>query len=402
MRRLLKWTSILIGLAAIFLAVVGWRFLHVPTNEEARLAAIQKQAQKGVDKGYWPGLMWGIVREGDVVSVGAAGWADIGAKVPMTPDTTMPVGSITKVLAGLTGAQLIEDGRLDPNAPISTLLSIPFDPPDGAKRTFAHLTSHTAGILDADIAYEEIGYYYGSTKHPDSLTGFLTRYFDKDGDLFNPENFADWRPGTRYEYSNIGAGLAGQVMTDVSGKDYADLSREMVIDPLGLSGFWGHQGPPGDKKVAQATLYDRDENGAFKALQPYALATWPDGQFNASARDLSRLLAVMMSNGVLDGERLLPEAAIQRQKAPAFTDKEIAGDYIGMFWERETMEIGPLKMVVEGHSGGDPGVVTFMHTVEGRPNGVVLMLNGAPNNHASLLAIVRMARLLAGPANSSR
>lgn len=268
MKRALKWLGASIALLLVATSLAVTLYLHTPSGYDARLAAITRTAERGAARGHWPGVMWAVVTDGGVLETGAAGFADIAGNLPMTPETIMPIGSITKVLAGLSGSLAFEDGVLDLDAPITEVLSVPFDPPDGAVRSFADLATHTAGILDSDAGYEVVGYHFGDTAHPVSLDQFLTRYLAADGDLYDPANFGDWAPGTRYAYSNIGAGLAGQVIADATGTPCATFTQRRIIDPLGMSGFWGHLGPAPGTNPPQATLYGRTETGD---LEPLAL-----------------------------------------------------------------------------------------------------------------------------------
>lgn len=110
-------------------------------------------------------------------------------------------------------------------------------------------------------------------------------------------------------------------------------------------------------------------------------------------------MAVMMGDGILNGARIFPETAVQRQKEPHITaipGKDVKGDHIGLFWERETLSVGPIALTLEGHSGGDPGVLTFMYRVPDHPTGFVLMFNGEPESLVGTLMVVRLVRLLAG------
>ena len=102
---------------------------------------------------------------------------------------------------------------------------------------------------------------------------------------------------------------------------------------------------------------------------------------------------------MLDGEQVIPAEAVTLQKTPrvaGIPGKEVEGDFIGLFWERETLDIGPMSLTFEGHSGGDPGVMTFMYQEPGSPTGFVMMFNGEPEGVFGFYAIVRLALLLGG------
>ncbi len=394
--RVMKWIGGVLVALWVVAALTAFAFLYVPGGYDARLASVERQAQRGVDRGQWSGVMWAVVEPGAVLETGAAGFADIDAGLEMTPETIMPIGSISKVVTGLVAAQAVLDGAVDENAPITDYLSIPFDPPDGVDRTLVQLATHTAALTDLDPVYEGHAYHMDGVVHPDSLGRFLTRALSQRGDLYDADTFIPTEPGSYYSYSNIGAGLAAQVVQDATGEDFVDATQQIVIDPFGLSGFWGHRAPP----AAQvATLYGRDEQGRFVPLAPYGLATWPDGQFNASAQDLARMLAALLNDGTLEGEQLLQQDLVDTLTVPRVTG--IAGlesetDFVGFFWTRETISFGPMTLDLEGHSGGDPGVFTMMYRAADSPTGFVVMINSDPNSLIDVLAMVRLIRTLAG------
>lgn len=378
------------------LGIGGYSVLRSPSDHGKRIARVERLAEQGVARGYWPGFMWAEVAPGHIVSVGAAGFADVEGQEPMMATTTMPIGSITKVIVGLSAAQAIHDGLLDVTVPLSTFLTIPLDAPDGLPRTFENLATHTSGILDAEVTYEGNGYHFGAAKHPVTLSDFLISYLSKDGPLYDADaNFGSWAPGTRYAYSNIAAGLAGQAISDATKRSFANYSMSTVAEPLGLSGFWGHTI---ENPVDAATLYSRSDVGDFRALEPYGIATWPDGQFNASVVDLATLLATVMNDGVFEGRTIFDPAVISLLTEPRVSNIEgltSAGDKIGLFWNEETLSFGPISLTMLGHNGGDPGVLTLMYQLPNSENGFVVMLNGLPDSTLGEVQLVRIIRLLA-------
>ncbi len=383
-------------IAILILGVAGYVLLRPPTDHTKRIARVDKLAEQGVARGYWPGIMWAEVAPGRIVSVGVAGFADIEAQQKMTEKTTMPIGSVSKIVIGLSAAQAIHDGMLDEAAPLSSFLTVPLDAPDGAPRTFEHLATHSSGILDTDIAYEENGYHFGSTKHPVDLRDFLSSFLSKDGALFDAgANFGEWAPGTHYAYSNIAAGLAGHAIGDATGQSFVDYSMSKVAAPLELSGFWGHTV---ENPTTAATLYERTDEGSFDALEPYGIATWPDGQFNASVTDLATLLATVMGNGAFEGQDVFDPSVVDLLTEPRAIGLEgmaAASEKVGLFWTEETLSFGPISLTMQGHNGGDPGVLTFMYQVADTQNGFVVMVNGHPDSTLGEVQLVRIIKLLA-------
>ena len=106
---------------------------------------------------------------------------------------------------------------------------------------------------------------------------------------------------------------------------------------------------------------------------------------------------MMMGEGRLGDRQIFPASVIARQKTPRVMEvpgKTEPEDFVGLFWERETLRLGPFAFTFEGHSGGDPGVLTFMYQDPTSPRGFVLMFNGEPDSLAGILAVVRLARYL--------
>lgn len=389
----------LIALVALALAgIAAFALLRPPAKFDARVAFVTDLIDKGARAGTWPGVMWAVIQDGEIAASGAGGFADLEAQRPMTPDTTMPIASISKVIVGLAGAQAIEDGALDPDRPITDYLSFSPAFPDGAPRSFAHLATHTSGLRDSDAGYDGAAYHIGATRHPVPLKGFLQSYLTEGGALYDAEaNFTGQAPGTQYEYSNIGAGLAAQVIADATGEDFGAYSTRTIVQPLGLSGFWGpERESPGPQA---AKLYTRDDSGALTPFEPYGLATWPDGQFNASAHDLARLLSAVIHEGsVSDGTGLSPEV-IARLTTPLAEDipgMEAPGDAVGLFWSRETLNLIVFSLRGEGHNGGDPGIATFMYRRPGTDDGFVAMMNTEPDSPWQMLQAIRLLHALSG------
>lgn len=392
MKRVFQLLFLLIALAVTGAVALWLMFLSAPAGYAERLAFARDQAQRGVDRGRWAGVMWAVVAPGEVLATGAAGYADRALNRPMTPDTVMPVGSVSKLLIGLAGAQAIADGALDPDAPITDILSIPFDPPDGQPRSFAQLATHRAGLIDTAAVYAQAGYGHGGVTHPMPLAQYLGAALGADGAFYTSESFAAMG---RYRYSNLGAGLAAQVIADATGQDFAAMTQAQIVAPLGMQGHWGHVSPPGPQN---AILYDR-AGEAFMPLAPYGLATWPGGQFNASARDLARLMAAMMDRGRLAGAQVLPAQTVDLVTRPWVDDlpgMTANGDFIGLFWTRETLNIGPVSLQLEGHSGEDQGLTVFVYRQPDAPTGFVLMFNSRPRDQRDVFAMMRLVRTLAG------
>jgi CubicO group peptidase (beta-lactamase class C family) len=135
------------------------------------------------------------------------------------------------------------------------------------------------------------------------------------------------------------------------------------------------------------------ENGKYKPYPFYGYPTWPDGGLRSSVADLARLLAAVMNGGELDGVRILNKSAVDemlRSQIPA-NQLPTGQSGQGIFWA-----IVPVEKYGEfiGHTGGDPGVNTFMFFQPATNVGIIGLINGDGNDAAEAPIKQIAARLI--------
>jgi len=168
-----------------------------------------------------PGISVLIANKNDVVYKKAFGSANIELNVPMQPDMVFRIGSITKQFTAIGILQLIEQRKIFLQDSIQKY--IPTFPSKGYTITIENLLTHTSGIPDYSNA--------DTTNNPfierhDFTPEQLIRYFD-----YMPLEF---KPGTKYNYSNSGYVLLAYIIQQISHKDYHEYIKENVINRAGL------------------------------------------------------------------------------------------------------------------------------------------------------------------------
>ena len=160
--------------------------------------------------------------DGRVVFEKAYGLADEEWDVPNTPKTKFRIASLTKQFTAACILLLQERGLL--HVQDLALKYLP-DMPAGWKAVTIHqLLTHTAGIPNGDHSSEqsaEMGDRIAAT--PEELIA---------GDASKP---LDFRPGTKWNYSNGGYVLLGMLIEKLSGQSYADFLKSNIFDPLGMT-----------------------------------------------------------------------------------------------------------------------------------------------------------------------
>lgn len=168
-------------------------------------------------------------RDGEPVA-GAVGRRSRGGDVA-DADTYYRIGSVSKLSVGLMAMKLVEQGRLDLDAPVTELAAeLPIQNPweVSTPLRIVHLLEHTAGFDD-----------------------FHPRNFEAPADLpleavlgqMDRELVVRWRPGERFAYSNPGYGVASFILAKAAGEDIRTYIQREIWQPLGMSATrWDGEG----------------------------------------------------------------------------------------------------------------------------------------------------------------
>ena len=266
--------------------------------------------------GRLPGVVM-LVTDGDgMVYEGAAGVRSLAAGVPMTTDSVFWIASMTKAITATAAMQLVEQGRLELDAPVGALLPELADPDvlegfdaDGTARlrkakgpvTLRHLLTHTSGL-----SY-------------DMWNADILRYLQANGipHLGNCERKAlttplVFDPGTGWEYG-IGIDLVGQAVERTAGMDLETYFREHVTGPLGMTDTMFKLGAT--QKERLAAIHTRAPDGSYAAV-PFVVPQEPEFQMGggglySTAADYARFLRMLLNEGRLGDAVILQRETVR-------------------------------------------------------------------------------------------
>ena len=194
---------------------------RVTRSEQAQLQEISSYLKRLADADIFSGVVI-IARNGQPVLSQAYGHADRATKIPNTLSTPFLLGSMNKLFTGLAIGQLVEQGKLSYDDPLSKFLPDYPDPESARRIRIKHLLSHTSGLLPG---FTNKAYY-------DSLDRLRTVQALVDVSERKPPQF---EPGTKWAYSNMGFVLLGRVLEVVTGEDYFDYMQKHVFAPAGMT-----------------------------------------------------------------------------------------------------------------------------------------------------------------------
>jgi D-alanyl-D-alanine carboxypeptidase len=256
-------------------------------------AALQRSLDQIVSDGKIPGSVLAVHIPGYAVWTGASGFIDWQRSQPMTPSTPVRIASISKVFTAAVVLQLVEEGRLDLDAPVSAWF--PDLLPAGDRTTVRNLLNHTSGLYD-----------YLEDK------GYLARAFERPEHRWAPEELVSYAAGQKllfqpgqpgaWDYSSTNYVLLGMVVEAVTGNRLAHEMRERIFIPLGLNDTYF---APDEEVHGRAARGYRHEHDYTEISLSFAYAT---ANLVSTVDDVQRF-----GEALFGGELLRPESLAAMQ-----------------------------------------------------------------------------------------
>jgi CubicO group peptidase (beta-lactamase class C family) len=172
-----------------------------------------------------------LIRDGRVTWQTAFGLADLNTHGSITPDTQFELASVTKQFTAMAIMILSDQGKIGFDDTLDKYC--PEFPPYARMIHIRDLLHHVSGLPD----YEELmvgtigDNFFRSSKGPPAGHEFTSAEVLK---TLSRQPKLKFVPGSRFEYSNSGYEVLGQIVERVSGKRYAEFLKEKIFDPLGM------------------------------------------------------------------------------------------------------------------------------------------------------------------------
>ena len=199
-----------------------------------------------------PGAVLGIFKDGKILYAKGYGTANLDYGIPMSPQTVLRTGSISKQFIAMGIALLAEQGKLSITDNIRKYL--PEMPEYSKPITLAHLLHHTSGIREYLTLVSLIGKPEGSgyVYTPQGLLSMLAR-----------QRALDFKPGEKFLYSNSGYFLLAEIISRVSGSSASSFVNKHIFEPLGMESTRLHDDPNAIIKN-RGVGYSPLENGGYR------------------------------------------------------------------------------------------------------------------------------------------
>ncbi len=246
-----------------------------------------------------PGAAIALVQGDEVIFEQGFGLRDVAARLPVTPETRFAIGSSTKAFTALTLAIVSDEGKLAWDTPVVEYLPDFRLKDDVATQgmTATDLLTHRSGLPRHDLLW------YSTPFSREELYHRL-RYLEPS----KPFRGA-------WQYQNLMYMTAGYLAGQRAGTSWEDLVRQRILGPLGMTGA----------SVSMAEMLASDDHAtgygggrdSMNALPPFTLdAIGPAGSINAGVRDMARWVELQLSDGEVDGTRIVSEGNLKFLHTP--------------------------------------------------------------------------------------
>ena len=298
-----------------------------------------------------------VVKNGSVLFEKGYGDADVKAKVPVSPTSTLfRPGSISKTFTWTAVMQLVEQGKINLDADINNYLDFQVPHTFGRPVTMRNLMTHTPG-------FEEV---------------IKDLMVDRPGELPTLQAYVNvhrpnqiFTPGTIPAYSNYGADLAGYIVERVSGMPFQDYVEKNIFQPLGMSHATFVEPLPEALKGMMSKGYAlaSQDPKDFELVPPNPA---PDGSLSVTGADMAPFMIAQLQDGKYGDVRILQAQTAEMMHARQFSmDPAVNGMALGFYEESRN----GLRII--GHGGDTVYFHSDMHLIPSEDLGFFVSYNSA-------------------------
>jgi CubicO group peptidase (beta-lactamase class C family) len=277
--------------------------------------AIDELLEDAVGNGALPGVIAVAGDRDGTLYEGAFGRLSVDGEEPVRADTMLAIMSMTKAVTSVAALQLIEQGRLELEQSVCSVLpafgelqvleGFDGDTPrlraPASQASIRQLLTHTSGLAYAFGNADLLRYYRLCGINPLALGRAM---------LDGVPLIAD--PGTRWEYGTSTDWL-GRLVEALSGQDLGAYCKQHIFAPLGMTDTTFS--PSEEQRARMMELHARAPDGGL-ARSPFESSIEPGffsggGGAYSTAGDYLRFLRALLCGGELDGERILRPETVE-------------------------------------------------------------------------------------------
>jgi len=299
-----------------------------------------------------------VYEKGEIVFQSSNGLRTIDPIDSLTLNSQFRLASVSKQFTSVAVMKLKQEGKLDYNQKVSSILNdFPHD-----NITIKHLLQHTSGIADYIKIISQNYVPQNSTKRDILGNNEILDIF------YNSNPKLKFQPGEKYEYSNTGYLVLASIVEEVSKQHFREFLKENIFDPLNMNNTLLYSYKEGyDSDVPNRVFgYSLNEEKDGYELNDYHIVNdvRGDGGIYSTINDLFKWNMALLDYKVVP-KKLLDEA----WRVGTLNNGEDFGYGYGWVIGERTKP----KSVF--HSGGWVGFVTYLYNEIDTKSGYVILTN---------------------------
>jgi len=282
-------------LVLFLLILVSWQSAAVAQSQAQRVESFLRREMR---ERRIPGVQAAVVKNGKIVLSAFVGTADIQHAVSVKNNTVFPIYSCTKAFTGVAIMQLVEEGRINLDTPISRYLD---DLPDSWKPiTVKQLLTHVSGLPNILRLLDPITY---------GLPAGVT-----EEDLWKKTKSLPMTSvvGERFSYNQTNYALLGKIIDKLTGKPFAEVfkERQFQIGGMRSTGFGDSRDVISNKTPTYRYVQNIDGKKLDQGRLVIDYAEFPPFRrtasgMNSSAEDIARWLIALQHGKLLKNKSTL-------------------------------------------------------------------------------------------------
>lgn len=292
-----------------------------------------------VESGEIPSMAVAVSRRGEIIWEEAFGWANRESRIPATPETVYPIGSLSKSITATGIMILVERGVIGLDDPVGSFL------PEGALTvyegereavTIRRVLHMTAGIPHGWATY-------GNVFDPPEINEYLA----DAGVVVFP-------PGSEELYSNNAYGVLEAVISGATGRDFDEFIESEVFEPLGMPSSRAALEP--DLVGVAASRYGTDQSRL--PYDQYQFIPSGGAGMYASVHDLVRYGMFHLKSPAPDQDPVLSDQNLDQMHFA--TDPDDLDGLMAMGWGSVELDNGRRWLLTNGSIGGANSMLTLL------------------------------------------
>jgi CubicO group peptidase (beta-lactamase class C family) len=315
-----------------------------------------------------PAVSVAMLHDGAVVWARAWGTADVESGVPAGQGTLFQAASISKPVAALAALSLVDEGKLDLDAPVNDYLTT-WKIPDNefsadSAVTLRHLLTHSAGLT----VWGFPGYRKDEDFAPGQPVATNVQVLDGEGNTDPVRLYKE--PGISWQYSGGGYTVMEQLLEDIEGQSFPLIAQERVLGPAHMTLSTYEHPLPRARWQEAAHAYDAEgtliEGGWHNYPEQAAAGLW------TTPSDLAALSAHLL--GILDGS--VTDGIISRPLLEEMLTPNQGGAEGYQNWGLGFALSAPDDAARFGHGGSNAGFKANWQVFRDGRSGYAIMTNG--------------------------